>query len=109
MITIAYTCACGRKNKTPAGEPHTCQCGATVTLGDMAKGHVPNRAVDVTYVKKAALRYLGQGQDAPLLTDRQIADRRKDVQKGLAMFKVGKVGDLKVADLPKFMEFLGLT
>lgn len=104
---IAYTCACGHKGKAEAGMPKFCpDCGAGVTLGGVAAAKEVR--LTLNYVKKAVLRYVGQGEDAPLLTPRQKQDRFRELRYQLEKFKVNRVANLKEGDLAKFMGALGL-
>lgn len=104
-MVIRYICACSRKAEATEGVPKTCpQCGAIVTLGALVRGHTPD--LDLNAVKKATLRYLGQGADAPMLTPRMITDRQKEVRRALDHFHAAKVADLKPGDLKKFMDTL---
>jgi hypothetical protein len=104
---IRYVCACGHGGVAPEGQPKACtKCGAVVTLGAIAKGHAP--VLTLAYVQKAAKRYLGVGEDAPLLTDRQKDDRKRELRGVLDKLKVHKVAELKNGDFKRFMEAMGL-
>lgn len=102
---IKYKCACGTAGNAQSGIPKTCQkCGAILTMGDYVAAHIPPLTMETA--KKAVLRYLGTGADAPLLTPRQRQDRIAHLRKTLAGLKADKVNDLREGDLPKLMEAL---
>lgn len=102
---IAYVCACGHHGKAEDGQPKTCNsCGAIVTLGAVAKAH----PLTMDRAKKAVLAWLGQGPDAPMLTGRQIDDRRKLMRITLDGYGIANMSAMKQADLPRLLDQLGI-